>query len=224
MHSVQNWSRVYSFGGGDITDNAYHLAWTRGTGQNTQRMEKQGPGPADSNLATDLDREYHIVAMWDGDSEEYRWYRDGELAASQGTAGQTLDEVDDTVMWLGRSQWGDATANASWNEFRMYDGALSDLAIATNNALGPDDLHPSLGGGDAIFQIDSVTFDAATREATLTWESAPGQKFSVDWSSDLQTPWTELADDVEAGAGDTTSFADTVPEGARERYYRVHKL
>lgn len=224
MHSVQNWSRVMSFGSGGGETDAFHLAWTRGGAQDSQRFEKQGVGPADSDLPTDLDQEYYFVAIWDetgGDAGDgqYRWYRDGVLAASTDTGGVGLDTVDDTVLWLGRSQWtGDNTANASWNELRMYDGIMSEVAITVNSVLGPD-VAPGVTP-DADFQIIEVTFDPETKSVTLTWPSQDGITYAVQRSSTLKN-WEEIADGEES-QGETTSFTDaSLPAGTEFQFYRV---
>ncbi|MCB1094721.1 MAG: CHRD domain-containing protein [Verrucomicrobiae bacterium] len=224
-HSVQNWSRVFSFGAGDgDTTDAFHLAWSRGGDQNTQRLEKQGPGPADSNLPVELNREYHIVAVWDGEGGEtgdgqYRWYRDGELAASLDSAGVGLDTVNDTVLWLGRSQWADNTANASWNELRIYEGALSPVAVAVNTVLGPDNA-PGVSAGNQFQIIDFQLSD--TGAVTLTWTSREGGKYGVQRSDTLlEAGWEEVTDD-EPSQGATTSFTDAgLPAGTTFKYYRV---
>jgi hypothetical protein len=224
-HSVQNWSRVFSFGSGAGETDAFHLAWSRGTEQNTQRFEKQLVGPADSDLPVELDREYHIVAMWDGEGGDagdgqYRWYRDGELAASINTNGVGLDTVDDTVLWLGRSQWAaDSTANASWNEVRIYDGTLSELAIAANGVAGPDSA-PGVGTS-ATFAITDVSIDAVGA-VTLTWISRPGVTYGVERSDDLQAQSWEEVTDSEESQGELSSFTDAgLPAGTKVKYYRV---
>jgi hypothetical protein len=141
-HSVQNWSRVFSFGSGANVTNAWFLSWSRGTGKDTQRMEKQGIAPADSGLVTELGTQYHFVATWDPNggvngNGRYEWFRDGALVTGTDTNGVALSVVDDAVMWLGRSQWGDNTANASWDEFRIYDEVLTQQQITDSFIAGP---------------------------------------------------------------------------------------
>ena len=45
--------------------------------------------------------------------------------------------VDDNN-WLGRSQWNDPVFVGKFNEFRIYDVALTEAEIAESNAEGPD--------------------------------------------------------------------------------------
>ena len=138
IYSPQNWGRVFSFGSGTgSVTNAYHLAWTRGTGINSQRYEHEGSGGADSNLVTTPGQQYYMVATYTTGPNQYEWYRDNTLAATR-SSNRSLAQVDDTVMWLGRSQWNDSTADASWDEVRIYDHALTAEERATNMAIGPN--------------------------------------------------------------------------------------
>ena len=70
-------------------------------------------------------------------------YLDGVLL---GTAamypGFTLASLPDVNNWLGRSQWPDPLLDGSYNEFRIYDSALTAGEVAANSALGPDSLVP----------------------------------------------------------------------------------
>ncbi|MEZ5302768.1 MAG: LamG domain-containing protein [Verrucomicrobiales bacterium] len=143
-HQFFNWSRVFSFGSGTgDTANAFHLAFSRETNPATQRCEFQPVGPIDGNLSTLPNVQYHYVVTWQDaaaapPSGMISWYRDGALVGSIAAANQTPQNVNDSVMWLGRSQWGDAGANASWEEFRLYDEAIDQAQITSNFTNGPD--------------------------------------------------------------------------------------
>jgi hypothetical protein len=45
----------------------------------------------------------------------------------------------DNNNWLGRSQWGDTAAGGTYNEFRVWDVALSAAEIARHCQVGPED-------------------------------------------------------------------------------------
>jgi hypothetical protein len=52
-----------------------------------------------------------------------------------------LEAIDDVNNWLGRSQWRqDFNLPGAYNEFRIYDSALSSADVAAIYALGPDDV------------------------------------------------------------------------------------
>jgi MYXO-CTERM domain-containing protein len=54
--------------------------------------------------------------------------------------------------WLGRSNWtGDANLDGTFNEFRIYDYALTDAQVAGNFSTGPDLVDvPELGAASLL--------------------------------------------------------------------------
>jgi hypothetical protein len=66
-----------------------------------------------------------------------RLFHDGE---PQGTSPiGSLAEIDDNNNWLGRSQWSsDEEFAGSYDDFRIYNVALSAESIAALYAAGPD--------------------------------------------------------------------------------------
>ena len=78
-----------------------------------------------------------------------------------------LSTLDDTNCWLGRSQWGDNTANAIFNEVRLWQGALSAAEREKQHDLGPDGYRASTAAGP-------IPMDAATdvlRSTNLDWRA-----------------------------------------------------
>jgi len=58
---------------------------------------------------------------------------------AQGAAAFRLRDIDDRNNWLGRSQWvQDLLMTARYDEFRIYDRALSESEVAALYARGPD--------------------------------------------------------------------------------------
>ena len=144
QHSVQNWSRIFDFG--QDTSNNMLMAWTVGGDLNADRagMKVGNVEQSVDNMMAPytLDQEFHIVMTIDenaiGDGRTLlRLYRDGELMGGR-FVDYVLSQVNDVNNWLGRSQYGDNTANASWNEFRIYDYILTDNQILGNFVAGPD--------------------------------------------------------------------------------------
>jgi len=147
-YSAQNWSRLFDFGTGVSTENTWFLSFTIGTDLNQQRFE-YGANPAawtlNTALATTPGDEYHYVVIWSaaggsGGGGRAAWYRDGVLAGEIDTGAFTVADVADTVLWLGRSQWPDNTADAAFNEFRIYNRALTPAEISFNGLNGPDNV------------------------------------------------------------------------------------
>lgn len=85
-----------------------------------------------------LGAETHFAVVYDPPSGAARLFINGQLAAI-GAASDLLSGIEDFNVWLGRSQWsGDPFFCGWYNEFRIYDGALLDDAIAASYASGPD--------------------------------------------------------------------------------------
>ena len=143
--SAQNWSRVFSVG--SASNNVMHMSFTKGGNLN----ENEWRWNAQSNLTlgnfggqptNPIDEQVHWVVTVDdtggaGDKTKVTIYKNGE-EVSTGETDNNLSGLNDRDFFLGRSQWGDNAANASWDEFRIYNGALTAEQVATNNTAGPD--------------------------------------------------------------------------------------
>jgi len=160
-HSAQNWSRLFDFGAGDgSTAGTFFLSLTRGTSLDLQRLEFGAPAEFTINTAipTAPGQQYHYVVTWGatngaGGSGRLEWYRDGVLMGGVDTGATTISSVNDSVLWLGRSQYAaDATANADFNELRIYNRALTPAEINFNRINGPDmfDIPPPVAVNDAM--------------------------------------------------------------------------
>ena len=144
QHSAQNWSRVFSIG--SSTNNVMHMSFSRGTNinQNELRwnaqanMTLQDFGGAPPNP---IDEQVHwVVTINDvggpNGETQVTVFRNG-IESRVGNTNNDLSGLDDNDIFLGRSQWGDNTANASWDEFRIYDGILTTEQIQKNTLEGP---------------------------------------------------------------------------------------
>jgi hypothetical protein len=95
--------------------------------------------------------EHHIVSIFDStdtmgglnpNGTMYNYLNGVLVGATPLYAGFTLGGIPDVNNWLGRSQWNDPLLDGSYNEFRIYDHALTAAQVAANLALGPDRLVP----------------------------------------------------------------------------------
>lgn len=74
---------------------------------------------------------------------------------------------------------------------------------------------------DLIFT--GATYDAESREVTISWNSQPGETFTITSSPDLQD-WSEIEDGVSASDdGTSTSFTDANLADDTVRYYQVKR-
>ncbi|HEX5222422.1 MAG TPA: LamG-like jellyroll fold domain-containing protein [Verrucomicrobiae bacterium] len=155
--SDQNWARLFDFGSGSgITGSSFFLSLCRGADLDLQRLEFI-PFTVDTALPTIPGQAYHYVVTWGatngaGGGGRMEWYRDGVFAGGMDTGATTLESVDDTVLWLGRSQYPDATADADFDEFRLYDRLLTPAEIQLNRLNGPNTIFvaPPTVGNDAM--------------------------------------------------------------------------
>jgi glucose/arabinose dehydrogenase len=142
--SAMNWSRIWDFGSGVDNTDTWFLSFTRGTDINLQRMEFT-PYTINSALATTLNQQYHYVGIWSQSNGtngggRMAWYRDGVLVGETDTDTTTISAVNDDAFWLGRSSWPDDTANALFNEVRIYNRALTAAEINYSRLNGPDNV------------------------------------------------------------------------------------
>jgi hypothetical protein len=104
---------------------------------------------------------------------------------TNGAASVRLGGISDVNVWLGKSQWNDPYFNGQFDEFRIYNGVVSDSAIAASFAAGPDALIVPPPALKAVLSGNSVA---------LSWPvNAPG--FTVYSTTNIQpgTIWTPIS-------------------------------
>jgi len=86
-----------------------------------------------------LGQEIYVAVTYDPGASTARMYFNGALVGSANKSLNPLIVMTDYNNWLGRSQWTrDPFFNGEYNEFRIWDGALSAADIANHNAAGPN--------------------------------------------------------------------------------------
>lgn len=149
--AITNWGRVLDFGnnsagevtgpGGTFNGTDYILLSGSVGTSDSMRIEKLGTGAGtrDAAVSTLLGSEQHIVMTYDGTDGMWKWYQNGKLM--EGFAGNAPSSINDVNNWLGRSNWaGDANTDATYNEFRIYDYALTEAQVQQNLLDGPNAL------------------------------------------------------------------------------------
>ena len=147
--SVKNWSRIFDLGSSD-SENLF-MSWTQGTNQNSDRVEwREGSSyntSDNTNQPYNLNTEYHIVMELNpsGSSTVVTWYStasgNADLGSAKGTftTTKTIASFNDSADNLGRSFYSaDSTANASYNEVRFWNGALSSNILEILHDAGPN--------------------------------------------------------------------------------------
>ncbi len=149
--SVKYFSRIFEFGASNIE--YLHMTWTYETNLESDLVrwwDESKISQLDTNAPYTLGQEFHIVMIVDpkgGTDGAMRitWYTapsdSPDIGEASGflEASDTLSRMRDLDCWLGKSHSpGDPVANASYNEVRIWSGALTQEDIAILHRLGPD--------------------------------------------------------------------------------------
>ncbi len=220
-HSVQNWSRVFDFGASP--DNFFHMSWTRGgtLTQNEFRYNVTGTGnfvTVDFSVPNVLNTEVCYAVVFDANggatgNSRATIYKNGQEVRA-GDTDLDLVSLSDVNVWLGRSQFGDNTANASYNEFRVYDVALSANEVLASYLEGADAQPPAA----APFVITAFSFDRQAGTYSVTFNSEFGVNYDVQGSTDLAAGnWFGIIDGVATGT--ETTLSGPLPDDVTDIYY-----
>jgi len=147
--STSYWQRIFDFGtanagedwssGGDASN---YMFLTTLSGGNTMRFGyRDGPTMTERWIETavpPVGAETHVAVVWDGDDTTAQLFVNGKKAAEDTATHIPLGTLPDVSNWLGRSLWPDAMFNGSYNEFRIYDYALSIREVLGNFEAGAD--------------------------------------------------------------------------------------
>ncbi|MEI6604022.1 MAG: autotransporter-associated beta strand repeat-containing protein, partial [Verrucomicrobiota bacterium] len=168
--STQNtWSRIFDFG--SSTSNYVTMIWNCFGDVNTDRIDLTNSSVTTTRDCAlqpyTLNREYHIaiVIIPNGSGtiiEVYKMDGNGNVLASDHyNSTWTLAQLTQTNMWLGHSQYAaDNDANASYNEVRIWNSALSQAQLRALAAAGPDAiLAGGLGGNSTLQTAAGTTLD-----------------------------------------------------------------
>lgn len=166
---VMNWSRIFNFGTDDGSNpgnnESLRMTWSQGTDLNADQVAWEGQatawGPGNAPYVEAVD--YHIVmtivpAVHSGGAITQgctvTWYS-APAASSQpeghpiygakGTFNTVSDlrNLLDSACTLGRSYYPDATAAATYDEVRVWYGALTEAERELFQLLGPDNIDRS---------------------------------------------------------------------------------
>ena len=190
QHGLQNWSRIFDFG--SDTDNYIIMTWTYQTDINRDHVEVKVNGAITYQQYTmapyTLDTEYHIsMVVTPGAGSDgktlFQWYKmdssGNTLKSSSFSADYNLADVNQANMWLGHSEWPDNDANASYNEVRIWNSALSQTQLSENATLGPDVLpamldNAALPAGTDVAVDSGAVLDLGGSVQTITDLSGSG--------------------------------------------------
>lgn len=225
------WQRIFDFGtsdGGEDVANGgggyIYLAprngATPGAARTAVRDPATGSEPAildwPSGSTAPVGTEVLMTVVYDQRNNVMRFYSNAVQLAT-GTAPVRLKDINDVNNWLGRSQWDDPMFAGTYNEFRIWDGALSAAQVLASYNAGPDNLpvevtEPTLG----------ITI--GTAGVAISWPaSATG--FVLESTPELLSAgstWTTVDTSSAVTQGDQKVL--TLPvETAGNKYYRMRQ-
>ena len=162
LDANSNWNRIFDFGdstvgevfapGGVFNGNGAggdgYLFMTPGSGAGSgfARVGLYEPGPgeifADGTFRLGTGIEQHVAVVFDDTNDLMSMYVNGSLVGTVNVAGRSLNQILDVNNWLGRSNFsGDPNFDGLFNEFRIYNSALSGSQIMGNFLSGPNQLN-----------------------------------------------------------------------------------
>ncbi len=145
------WQRVFDFGSTDVGEDVVGNATTSlfatplrcpGTGPATLfGTSTANLGSVDSDTPFPVLQNLPIAVVINVTGNELRLYAAGALLGTNPVA--ALSALSDVNDWLGRSQWiQDDHLRGTYDEFRIYDSALSPSELAAVEKAGPDAVVP----------------------------------------------------------------------------------
>jgi fibronectin-binding autotransporter adhesin len=218
-NGIQSWSRTFDFGS-SVTN---YLTWSWTTGLNN-------PGSiSPNNLAnypassyTNIGTEYHDVLSVtpSGAGSIFNYYQmdtAGNIlnSGSQLVSNWNVSLLTQTNMWLGRSEFGDQDADASYDEFRIFNTALSPSQITTLGLAGPD---TNIGSPVQVLPAATrmtiaansvLDLNGGTQQIASLNDAAPGSGGSVTNSNSSSTSLLTLS-----SSGGRSTFSGVIQDGA----------
>lgn len=129
-------------------------------------------------------------------------YLDGVLQGSTALGSNSLSQLSNEVVYLGRSLYNDPFFKGSIDQFAIYNTALTQTEVTTNFNTGP------VGTGSP--GVATLTIDRDTGAMTLSKQGAPHEvfRYEINSASGALNPaqWRTIADNADSDSG--SSFDD----------------
>jgi len=204
-NGVQNWARVLDFG--STAGGPSDLLWSFNNGTGNPGVISVNSENHNASTFSDSTL-YHLALVLSpsGGNTQVAWYQldtlGNVLNSGSWTPNWNLSQLIQNNMWLGRSEYPDNDANASYNEVRIWNVALSQAQLSANSLLGPDSLG-ALGSINSSTNLEIAaggTFDVSANDAYTL-----GAGTSLTASGTGTTVGTTAAE-IKGGAGGTVSL------------------
>jgi hypothetical protein len=229
--STRNWARVFDFGSG--TSEHLFMSWTQGVSIANDRVswtDLVTSTEDNSNQPLTLGTEFHLMMTIEpgagtGSSTLVTWYAtpaaSPDLGALQGSFSTTnqLTLFNDVENLLGRSQFpGDNTANARYNEVRVWNGAMNPAQREFSHDAGPAG-DSDLDGLPDIWEIANFRANEAESDATILAKQSGATDPDLDLHNNLAeyNAGTNPNDILSSPDSD----ADGLPDGYEVLWFRA---
>jgi len=117
-----------------------------------------------------IGQETHVAVSYDFVAGTSVLYLNGQRITN-GPASIPLSTINDVNVWLGKSQWVDPYFNGQFDEFRIYNGVVSDTAMAASFSAGPNALFVPLPSLSVALSGSSVVLSWPLNVPGFTLES-----------------------------------------------------
>ncbi|MGB2454233.1 MAG: LamG-like jellyroll fold domain-containing protein, partial [Akkermansiaceae bacterium] len=217
------WGKLFTFGTSNV---GQEIAWTneRGGNDNAPGLDRNGAKeissiPFGTGDRLSLDEEHHLVVSVEPDGTTNLWI-DGTKEISELPTNPVSNIVTDTES-IGSTAWGDPGHFGSVNEFRIWEGTLTEDDVTVNLAAGPDFLP-----GEKEFAITSITRNPSNNSVIITFNSIVGRRYRIDRSPELLSAdsplWLDIDDEFIA-TSELSTFTDPTALGKR-LFYRIKDI
>jgi len=164
--ALPNWCRLFDFGNTSGGDGVNYIFFTPQSGimrisDSNWSGEEGIPAVQNFSFQNDL----HITAVINPPDNRMALYANGVLVGLNNNITLPLSSVNNVYSYIGRSLYAsDPYCDMVLDEFRIYDGALTEYEIAATQSLGPDQ---TLEEGST-----PITLDVSAGNAHIQWPVA----------------------------------------------------
>jgi len=230
QNAIYNGSRIFEYG----TGQGYYfmMAWTRASDLYNDFVELFNNGAESKNEGTlapyVLDRQYHISVTFerqpDGSTLVRAMKRDAAsgalLRAAVYTMATGIHTFTNPILRLGRSFWNNADGNATYDEVRVWDGALTDAQLKASVLAGPDaNLSTLPWNASAVKYVAKAVWNGGATEPTASSLANSDNWTCTDQNGDAITGVPEARSVVVIPSGGTTAFS--IPSGFTPAWRKV---
>ncbi len=229
--STSAWQRVFDFGLSERGTNAMGLGTNyviftpaRG-GTGLPGFEETTVNPFGTNVDPEalvleapqplpLSQEVYVAITYDPGAGSAKIYLNGSLASSASGTFNPTSRLTDYSCWLGRSQWDrDPYFDGSYDEFRVWQGILSDQDIASHYAAGPDQQF-------ATFR-PTLSIAVSGGNIVLSWRSDGTGTVQLQSNTAISSAtWLNVTNDVSLSNG---TYSVILPAAKRSAFYRLRQ-